>query len=83
MRGALELADDFMRRGYVDLTLCDELEDDYQAVILRFFEGDVPMMICTGDTETQYYCFPKGPVPVAKARLAAEELYKLCRRSKP
>ena len=40
-------------------------------------------MICIGDTETQYYCFPKGPVPVAKARLAAEELYKLCRRSKP
>ena len=39
-------------------------------------------MICIGDTETQYYCFPKGPVPVAKARLAVEELYKLCRRSK-
>ena len=37
-------------------------------------------MICIGDTETQYYCFPKGPVPVAKARLAAEELYKLCRK---
>ena len=42
--------------------------------------GDI---ICIGDTQTQYYCFPKGPVPVAKARLAAEELYKLCRRSKP
>ena len=40
-------------------------------------------MICIGDTETHYYCFPKGTVPVAKARLAAEELYKLCRRSKP
>ena len=38
--------------------------------------GDI---ICIGDTETQYYCFPKGPVPVAKARLATEELYKLCR----
>ena len=39
--------------------------------------GDI---ICIGDTEMQYYCFPKGPVPVAKARLATEELYKLCRR---
>ena len=36
-------------------------------------------MICIGDTQTQYYCFPKGNVPVAKARLAAEELYKLLR----
>ena len=40
-------------------------------------------MICIGDTETQYYCFPKGPVPVAKARLAAEELYKIIKDSKP
>ena len=36
-------------------------------------------MICIGDTETQYYCFPKGSIPVAKARLATEELYKLLR----
>ena len=39
-------------------------------------------MICIGDTETQYYCFPKGNVPVAKARLATEELYKLLRGRK-
>ncbi len=38
--------------------------------------GDV---ICIGDTHTQYYCFPKGGVPVAKARLATEERYKLLR----
>ena len=36
--------------------------------------GDV---ICIGDRETLYYCFPRGSVPVAKARLATEELYKL------
>ncbi len=34
-------------------------------------------MICIGDREFQYYCFPKGKVPVAKARLATEELYKM------
>ena len=39
--------------------------------------GDI---ICIGDTQTQYYCFPRGAVPVAKARLATEELYRLCRR---
>ena len=40
-------------------------------------QGDV---ICIGDQTVQYYCFPKGNVPVAKARLAAEELYKLSRQ---
>jgi len=38
--------------------------------------GDV---ICIGDRQTQYYCFPRGGVPVAKARLATEELYKMLR----
>lgn len=37
--------------------------------------GDV---ICIGDTEALYYCFPKeGGDIVAKTRLAAEELYKI------
>ena len=35
-------------------------------------------MICIGEKGRQFYCFPTdGRVPVAKARLAAEELYKL------
>ena len=37
-------------------------------------------MICIGEGDTLYYCFPKDTaVPVAKARLAAEELYSLVR----
>ncbi len=39
-------------------------------------------MICIGNKAQQYYCFPKGNVPVAKARLAAEELYKLKKQEK-
>ena len=35
--------------------------------------GDV---ICIGDKNALYYCFPKENIPVAKARLATEELYK-------
>ena len=50
MRGALELAADFMSRGYVDLESCNQLKNNYEAVILRFFEGDVPMMMATGNT---------------------------------
>ena len=49
-RDALELAEDFMERGYVDLEGCAQLENDYQAVILRFFEGDVPMMLASSGT---------------------------------
>ncbi len=36
--------------------------------------GDV---ICIGDSNALYYCFPPKDVPVAKTRLATEELYKL------
>ena len=36
--------------------------------------GDV---ICIGNHDALYYCFPESGIPVAKARLAAEELYKL------
>lgn len=36
-------------------------------------------MICIGDTDRQYYCFPKDQEAaiVAKARLATEEMYKI------
>ena len=36
--------------------------------------GDV---ICIGNSDALYYCFPKGGDVVAKTRLATEELYKL------
>ena len=40
-------------------------------------------MICIGDTNTLYYCFPQIDYDVvAKTRLAAEELYKLVRTRK-
>lgn len=41
--------------------------------------GDV---ICIGNNKALYYCFPKDKnVSVAKARLAAEELYKIAKRA--
>ncbi|MBQ3859890.1 MAG: extracellular solute-binding protein [Clostridia bacterium] len=49
-RDALALAADFLDHGYIDMKACDKLENDYQAVILRFFEGDVPMMLATAGT---------------------------------
>ena len=50
MRSALELAADFMSRGYIDLESCSQIANNYEALILRFFEGDVPMMMASGNT---------------------------------
>ena len=68
MRPALEAVEQLIRNGCVDLAECDKIEDNYSQVILRFFEGDVPMMICTGDTvsgtrkrESQSEAFSNAP----------------------
>ena len=49
MRSTLEKTKQFMSDCGVDLDACAKIENNYDAVILRFFEGDVPMMICSGD----------------------------------
>ena len=42
--------------------------------------GDV---ICIGNSDVLYYCFPKGSGDVvAKTRLAAEELYKIMKEKR-
>ena len=50
MRPALEAVLRLIQTGCIDLAECDKIGDNYSKVILRFFEGDVPMMICAGDT---------------------------------
>ena len=50
LRPSLEKMAQFMNDSCVDLNECDKIENNYDAVILRFFEGDVPMMTCSGDT---------------------------------
>lgn len=44
-----------------------------------YFWYELGDMIAIGNSDRLYYCFPKDNTPVAKTRLAAEELYKLCR----
>jgi multiple sugar transport system substrate-binding protein len=68
MRPALEAVEKLIRNGCIDLEACDQIKDNYTKVILRFFEGDVPMMICAGDTvsgtkkrESQSEAFSKAP----------------------
>jgi hypothetical protein len=43
-----------------------------------YYWYEIGDMICIGDQETLYYCFPQdGGDVVAKTRLATEELYKI------
>ncbi len=72
MRPALETVEQLIRNGCIDLDECDKIENNYEAVILRFFEGDVPMMICAGDTvsgtkkrESVSKVFPNSPFDYA------------------
>lgn len=48
-----------------------------------FFWYEIGDVICIGDHDAQYYCFPKncGNV-VTRTRLAVEELYKLCKEKR-
>ena len=50
MRDALTKVQQLIGNGAIDITECNKITDNYTKVILRFFEGDVPMMICKGDT---------------------------------
>ena len=50
MRGALNKVKQLIEVGAIDSNACNDISDNYKQVLLRFFEGDVPMMICTADT---------------------------------
>jgi len=68
------------------LTGCDGRLDYRQSprashtVNCDFYWYQIADVIGLGDRECQYFCFPRTPVPVAKVRLAAEELYKMSRK---
>ena len=68
MRSALEKVDELIKNKCIDINECDNIQDNYGKVILRFFEGDVPMMVCAADTasgtkkrESQSEAFTKNP----------------------
>ena len=80
MRPALEAVELLMQSGYINLDSCDQIKDNYTKVILRFFEGDVPMMICAGDTvsgtkkrESQSEAFTKAPFNYTFAQIPLTE----------
>ena len=50
MRDPLTKIKQLVDSGAIDIDECNTIEDNYNKVILRFFEGDVPMMMCDADT---------------------------------
>lgn len=68
LKSTLELLDSFWKEKIIDPADSESISDNYNAMILRFFEGDIPMMLATGDTvsgtskrESQSEKFSKEP----------------------
>ncbi len=65
------------------LTGCDGKIDYRQSPLTShslnadYFWYEIGDVICIGNRDCLYYCFPKTPYLVAKTRLATEELYKM------
>ena len=70
------------------LTGCDGKLDYAQGPLVSYslnadyYWYEIGDVICIGNGDVLYYCFPRGKVSVTKARLATEELYKLKKRRK-
>ena len=70
------------------LTGCDgkldytQLPQASYGLYADYYWYEMADVICIGDTEVHYFCFPKNGAPVAKIRLATEEMYKLFKEKK-
>ena len=50
MRKALTAVDQLVNSNAINIEECNKIENNYEKVLLRFLDGDVPMMICGADT---------------------------------
>ena len=77
MRPVLVKVNDMVERKCFNFDVCNELKDGYNALILRFFEGDIPMALSSADTasgtakrESQSTAFTAHPFSYAFYPLA-------------
>lgn len=49
LKPTLEWIRDFMKLGLIDLEECGTLQNKYNEVIMRFFEGNIPIILCDTD----------------------------------
>lgn len=50
VREEFELIETYLSNGYIDMEVNNTYEDNYNDAILKFFEGDVPFLLCTTET---------------------------------
>ena len=77
MKPVLVKVNEMMEHGCFNFDVCNELKDGYNALILRFFEGDIPMALSSADTasgtakrESQSEAFAANPFAYAFHPLA-------------
>ena len=49
LKPVLDFTEDFMQTGAVDFEFCGTLKNNYNDVIMRFFNGDIPIVFANGD----------------------------------
>ena len=59
-----------------------QLPQSSYSLYADYYWYEMADVICIGDTQVHYFCFPKNGESVAKIRLAAEEMYKLFKEKK-
>lgn len=72
----------FTLTGYNDRLNYEQGPLSSYGLYADYYWYQISDVICIGNKEALYYCFPKDNIPVAKARMATEELYKLTREKK-
>ena len=50
IKPTLEWVQQFIENDFINLNKCRAIKDKYNAVIMTFFEGNVPLMLCDTDT---------------------------------
>ena len=50
MRAAFTAVDELRKNNCFNVSECNAINDNYDLVLMRFLEGNVPMMICADDT---------------------------------
>ncbi len=73
----MHTADGFKLTGCDDKLEYTQSPKSCYGLYADYYWYEIGDVICIGNKERLYYCFPKKDAVVAKARLAAEEMYKI------
>ncbi len=67
----------FILEGCEGKLIYQQRPDACYGLYADYYWYEIGDVICIGNNDILYYCFPKDDTPVAKTRLAVEELFKI------